>query len=39
LRAPVAWDGIGRGLFTAAGYAVVFWLAAWARFAGKDVTS
>jgi ABC-2 type transport system permease protein len=39
LRDPIAWDGIARGLFTAAGYILVFWLAAWARFAGKDVTS
>ena len=28
-----------RGLMTAAVYAVVFWLLAWARFASKDVTS
>ena len=39
LRDPMAGGEIGRGLFTAAGYAVVFWLAAWARFAGKDITS
>lgn len=39
LRYPVAWDGIEHGLFLAAAYALVFWLAAWARFAGKDVTS
>ena len=38
-RDPVAWDGIRRGLLTAAGYAAVFGAAAWARFAGKDVTS
>jgi ABC-2 type transport system permease protein len=38
-RDPVAWDGIQNGLYVALGYAVVFWLAAWARFAGKDVTS
>ena len=30
---------LGRGLLTAAAYAVVFWLAAWARFSGKDITS
>ena len=39
LRDPIAWDALRRGLLTAAAYAVVFWLAAWARFAGKDVTS
>ena len=39
LRDPIAWDGMNRGLLTAAGYAVVFWLAAWARFSSKDVTS
>ena len=39
LRDPIAWDALGRGLLTAAAYALVFWLAAWARFAGKDVTS
>jgi ABC-2 type transport system permease protein len=36
---PMVTGDIARGLFTAAGYAVVFWLAAWARFAGKDITS
>jgi ABC-2 type transport system permease protein len=39
LRDPMAGGEIGRGLFTAAGYAVVFWLAAWARFSNKDITS
>ena len=39
LRDPVAWGDITRGLLTAAGYALVFWLAAWARFSSKDVTS
>jgi ABC-2 type transport system permease protein len=39
LRDPIAWDGMTRGLLTAAGYALVFWLAAWARFSSKDVTS
>jgi ABC-2 type transport system permease protein len=39
LRDPIAWGDITRGLLTAAGYALVFWLAAWARFSGKDVTS
>ncbi|MEP7035431.1 MAG: ABC transporter permease [Dermatophilaceae bacterium] len=38
-RDPVAWADLTRGLMTAAGYALVFWLAAWARFSSKDVTS
>jgi ABC-2 type transport system permease protein len=39
LRDPVAWGGIAHGLYSAAAYAVIFFLAAWARFSGKDVTS
>jgi ABC-2 type transport system permease protein len=39
LRDPMALDGIGRGLATALVYAGVFWLAAWARFSSKDITS
>jgi ABC-2 type transport system permease protein len=39
LRSPIAWDGVGQGLYVAAAYTLVFGLAAWARFAGKDVTS
>jgi ABC-2 type transport system permease protein len=39
LRAPVAWSGITDGLYVAVAYAVVFFLAAWARFVGKDITS
>ena len=39
LRAPISWTGIDQGLFSAAVYVAVFWLAAWARFGGKDVTS
>lgn len=39
LRDPVYTADLGRGLLTAAGYAVVFWLAAWAHFTNKDVTS
>jgi ABC-2 type transport system permease protein len=39
LRDPVAWQGIAHGLYAAAAYAVVFWLAGWARFAAKDITS
>jgi ABC-2 type transport system permease protein len=38
LRDPVAWGDVTRGLLTAAGYMLVFWLAAWARFSDKDVT-
>jgi len=38
LRDPIAWDDMTRGLMTAAGYILVFWLAAWARFSDKDVT-
>ena len=39
LRDPIAWSGPVRGLCTAAGYAVVFWLGAWARLGTKDITS
>lgn len=39
LRDPPFWDNILRGLSVDAGYAVVFWLLAWARLAGKDITS
>ena len=38
LRDPIAWGDLTRGLLTAAGYSLVFWLAAWARFSDKDVT-
>ncbi len=38
-RSPVAWGGLVDGIYVAAAYTVVFWLAGWARFAGKDVTS
>ena len=38
-RSPVAWDAVQRGVYVAIAYAVVFWFAGWARFAGKDVTS
>jgi ABC-2 type transport system permease protein len=37
-RDPIAWGDLSRGLLTAAGYSLVFWLAAWARFSDKDVT-
>ena len=39
LRDPIFFDNLQRGLVTAAVYAGTFWLLAWARFAGKDVTS
>ncbi|HEY5821534.1 MAG TPA: ABC transporter permease [Propionibacteriaceae bacterium] len=39
LRSPIATESITRGLVTAAVYAAVFWLAAWARFSSKDITS
>lgn len=38
-RDPVAWAGVQQGLYVVAAYTLVFWLAAWARFAAKDVTS
>jgi hypothetical protein len=30
---------MGHGLWVALGYGVVFWLASWARFGRKDITS
>ena len=39
LRNPVPWTGVLQGLYVAGAYALVFFIAAWARFAGKDVTS
>ncbi|MET1004693.1 MAG: ABC transporter permease, partial [Propionibacteriaceae bacterium] len=39
LRDPMAFDNVQRGLLTALVYAVVFWLAAWARFSNKDISS
>ena len=39
LRDPIAWENVLRGLFVDGVYAVVFWLAAWARFSSKDITS
>jgi ABC-2 type transport system permease protein len=39
LRDPVSWSQMVDGLWLALGYAVVFWLAAWARFGRKDITS
>ena len=39
LRDPPFFENVGHGLAVDLGYAVVFWLLAWARFAGKDITS
>ena len=39
LRDPIFTDNLQRGLITAAVYAIVFWLAAWARFSSKDISS
>jgi ABC-2 type transport system permease protein len=39
LREPITTDNIQRGLATAAVYAIVFWLAAWARLSNKDISS
>jgi ABC-2 type transport system permease protein len=39
LRDPMAIESIQRGLTTALVYAVVFWLAAWARLSTKDISS
>jgi ABC-2 type transport system permease protein len=38
-RNPIFGANLRRGLLTALGYAVVFWLAAWSRFTSKDITS
>lgn len=39
LRDPIATEAVTKGLAVFAVYAVIFWTAAWARFAGKDVSS
>jgi ABC-2 type transport system permease protein len=39
LRDPVSFAALTPGLLSAGGYIVVFCAAAWARFAGRDVTS
>lgn len=39
LRDPIATDGVTHGLTVTAGYVLVFGLAAWARFTGRDVTN
>ena len=38
-RDPVAWHGMGHGLYVAAAYAWSSGRPAWARFAAKDITS
>ncbi len=38
-RSPVAWDAMQSGAYLALAYAIVFWLAAWARLTTKDITS
>jgi ABC-2 type transport system permease protein len=38
-RDPIFWHSINRGLLLQAGYVVIFFGAAWANFATKDVTS
>lgn len=39
LRDPIATEQISKGLVSAVAYAAIFSALAWARFAGKDVTS
>jgi ABC-2 type transport system permease protein len=39
IREPPLWSNMLKGLGQDLGYAVVFWLAAWARFTTKDITS
>ncbi|MDQ1652975.1 MAG: hypothetical protein QOI35_2175, partial [Cryptosporangiaceae bacterium] len=39
LRDPMAFDSIQKGLLSVAVYTVLFGSLAWARFAGKDVSS
>jgi ABC-2 type transport system permease protein len=39
LRDPMSFDGTLRGLGSAAAYIAVFGTLAWARFAGRDVSS
>ncbi len=38
-RAPIFWHNIERGLFAQAAYIIVFFGAAWANMASKDITS
>lgn len=39
LREPIAWSAMLKGYGLDAVYALVFWLAAWARFTTKDITN
>ena len=39
LRDPVRYDQVAKGALVALAYIVVFGLAAWARFGGKDISS
>ncbi|MEU8176683.1 ABC transporter permease [Microbispora hainanensis] len=39
LRAPMAFDEMGRGLFAFAAYVLVFGSFAWSRFTSKDITA
>ncbi|HEV7146906.1 MAG TPA: ABC transporter permease [Pedococcus sp.] len=39
LRNPIEGANVTQGLLVDLGYAVVFWLLAWARFSEKDITS
>ena len=39
LRDPVSYDQVVPGLWSATAYILIFGAAAWARFAGRDVTS
>ncbi|QSB15753.1 ABC transporter permease [Natronosporangium hydrolyticum] len=39
LRSPIYLPDLQRGLLSAGAYIVIFWTAAWARFAGRDITS
>ena len=39
LRDPVRWDQMAQGMYVALAYALVFALAAWARFSTKDITT
>jgi ABC-2 type transport system permease protein len=39
LRDPMEFSAVLKGLGVDAAYILVFWTAAWARFAGKDITS
>ncbi|PID54655.1 MAG: ABC transporter permease [Micrococcales bacterium] len=39
MRDPILWNGMADGVLTATGYTAAFLSAAWASFAGRDVTS